>query len=93
MRGHNTRPHARLMRPTFLGMDATKRSFDLQATWVVDVFYLFFDMSPIGVCTIEHWHVSGRLVHELNACTVGCDTEYYVRSKLMHGFYLYIQIY
>ena len=49
MRGqpiYDTRPHARLP-PSFLCMDdlTTERSFDLQATWVIDVF---------GLCL---WHV------------------------------------
>ena len=30
----------------------------------------FFDMLSMVVCTIRHWETSGRLVQELNACTV-----------------------
>ena len=49
MRGQpwqNTRPHARLQ-PILLSMDAsadlaTERSFDSQATWVIDVLDISF---------------------------------------------------
>ena len=30
-----------------------------------------FDMLYKGVCTTQHWQTSGRLMHELNVCTVG----------------------
>ena len=46
-RKRNTRLHTRLP-PSFLGMDAciddiaTEHSFDSKATWVIDVFGLFF---------------------------------------------------
>ena len=61
---HNTRPHVRLP-PSFLDMDdlTTERGFDLQATWVIDVLGLFFDMS---VCTTRHWQMFGRQLQELN---------------------------
>ena len=60
-------PHARL--PPFPGhgcMDdlTVERSFDLQATRVIDVLDLFFDMLSM------HWRRTGRLVQELNVCTV-----------------------
>ena len=46
-------------------------SYDLQATWVVDVQMAYFcDILSMGVCTTRHWKTSGRLVQELNACTV-----------------------
>ena len=48
----------------------TKRRFESQATWVIDVFGSFSDMLPIGVCTTRHLETSGRLVQELNVCTV-----------------------
>ena len=44
----------------------TERNFDLQATWVIDVPGLFFDMFSMGVCTTRHWEVSGRPVQELH---------------------------
>ena len=48
--GHNTRPHARLQ-PILLGMDdsdylTTERSFDSQATWVIDVIGIFLTGYP-----------------------------------------------
>ena len=48
----------------------TERSFDSQATWVIDVLYLLFDMLSMGVCTTMHWQLSSRLVQELNVGTV-----------------------
>ena len=35
-----------------------------QATWVIAVLGLFFDMLCIGVCATRHWSTSGRLVQE-----------------------------
>ena len=29
-----------------------------------------FDMLSMGVCKTRHWQTSGRLVQELNACTI-----------------------
>ena len=49
----------------------TERSFDLQATRVIGILGLFFDMfSTMGVCTTRHCQTSGRPVQELNVCTV-----------------------
>ena len=48
----------------------TERSFNSQATCVVDVLGLFFDMLSMGFCTTGHWQTSGRLVQELNIRTV-----------------------
>ena len=53
----------------------TECSFDLQATWVIDVLDLFHDMISMNVCATRQWHTSGRLVQELNACTVGLSKE------------------
>ena len=72
MRGqlaHNTRPHARLP-PSSQGMGAwmtsqTYCSFYSQATWVIDVLGLFFDMLPMDATTYNQ-----ALVQELNVCTV-----------------------
>ena len=30
----------------------------------------FFDMLDVVICTTGHWQTSGRLVQELNVCTV-----------------------
>ena len=48
----------------------TERSFDSLATCVIGVLGLFFAMFAMGVCTTRHWQTSGRLVQELNVCTV-----------------------
>ena len=48
----------------------TQRSFDSEAMWGIDVLGLFVDMLSMGVCTTTHWQTSGRLVQELNVCTV-----------------------
>ena len=47
------------------------RSLKLQATWVIDVFGLFCICYPWVVFTSRHLQMSGRLVKELNICTVG----------------------
>ena len=47
----------------------TEFSFDLQATWVIDVLGLFYDMLSMDICTTMYWEMSGRLVQELNVCT------------------------
>ena len=36
----------------------TERSFDSQATCVIDAFGLFFDLLSMGVCTARHWQTS-----------------------------------
>ena len=77
MRGqprHYRWPDAQLL-PQFPGhgcMDdlTTERSFDLQATWVIDVLGKFFDMLSMGFCTTRRCQTSGRLVQELSVCTV-----------------------
>ena len=48
----------------------TARIFHSQATWVIGVLHLYFDMLHIGVCTIRHWHTTGLLVQKLNICTI-----------------------
>ena len=39
-------------------------------TWVIDVFGLFFDMLSMGDFTTRLWQTTGRLVQELDVCTV-----------------------
>ena len=56
---HNIRPHGQLP-PSFLEHGClddltTERNFDSQATWVIDMFGIFFDMLPMSVCTTRHW--------------------------------------
>ena len=48
----------------------TEGSFDLQAMCILDALGLFFDMLCMGVCATRYWQPSGRLVQELNSCTV-----------------------
>ena len=48
----------------------TELGFDLQDTWVIHVLVLFFDMSSMGYGTTRHLRTFGRLVLELNSCTV-----------------------
>ena len=57
----------------------TERSFDSQAPWVIDVLRIYVDILPLSVCTTRYWKTSGRLVQELNACTVACDAHKQVR--------------
>ena len=47
-----------------------EHSLDSQATWVT-VFGLFCGILSMGVCTTRHWQTTGRLVQDLNVCTVG----------------------
>ena len=54
----------------------TKRSFDMQATCVIDVLDLFFGMLSMGVCIARHWQTSGRQVQKLSACTLLQDCSY-----------------
>ena len=74
--GHNTRPHTRLP-SSFLVTDnlKTECSFGLQATCVIGVPGLFFDMLFMSACTTRYWQTSGRLVQVLNECTVHIQTK------------------
>ena len=52
----------------FLGYGCRKdlitiHTFDLQSTWVIDMLF-------VDVYTTRQWQTSGRLVQELNVCTV-----------------------
>ena len=69
---HNTRLHA-LVPPRFLGMDdlTIEHSIDLQATWIIGVLGICFDLLFLSVCTTKLWQTSGRMVQELNVCTAG----------------------
>ena len=48
----------------------TLRRFHLQATSVIGGAGLFFEMLSMCVCTTRRQQTSGRLVQELNVCTV-----------------------
>ena len=48
----------------------TEHGFDSQATCYIDVPGFFFDTLSMGVCTTRLWQTPGRLVQELNVCTV-----------------------
>ena len=48
----------------------TVRCFDSQAAWVIDVLDLCFDMLSMDVCTTRYSQTSGRLMQELNVCTI-----------------------
>ena len=56
----------------FLGIDdlTNERSFYSQATCVIDVLGLLFYILSMGVCTNRLWQTTGRIVQELNVCTV-----------------------
>ena len=63
----------------------TERSFYSQATWVFDVR----GMLSKRICTIRHWQTSGRLVQELNVCTVGTSlkcTQLRLEKALVNSF-------
>ena len=72
--GHNTQPHVRLQ-PSFQGVDAwitSKLNEALACKSRESLMSLadIFDMPSMVVCTTRHWQTSGRLVQELNVCTV-----------------------
>ena len=48
----------------------SERSFDSQATGVIDLLDSFLDMIPNDVCTTGPWETSGHLVQELSVFTV-----------------------
>ena len=62
----------------------TERSFDSQATWVIDVLGLCFDLLCVDVFTTRHWQMSGRLVQESNICTV--QLRYLISALIYHGY-------
>ena len=72
--GDNTRPYARLP-PSCVGMGVWMTS-QLKVSLIRKLHGSLmcsahdFDMLFMGVCTTEHWQTSGRLVQELNVCTV-----------------------
>ena len=41
---------------------------------VIDVLGLFFDVLSMGFYTTRHWQTSGRLVQELDVCTVSVSS-------------------
>ena len=57
---------------SFLCMEdvTTERSFDSQATWVIEVLGILFEMLSVGVCINGHWQMPCQLLQELNVCTV-----------------------
>ena len=83
--GHNTRPYARLP-SRILGMDAWTTS-QLNVALVSKLrgplmcLAYFFDMLSMVVCTTRHSETSGRLVKDLNACTVA---NFFVGNKFTH---------
>ena len=64
----------------------TELSIDFQATWVIDVLGIFFDLLSLGVCTTSHWQMFGRLMQKLNVCTLNV-TEYCKYSKYIQDFF------
>ena len=84
--GHNTRLHAPLPH-SFLGMGALITS-QVNVTLIrklrgslVCLAY-FFNMLSMDVCTTRHWQTYGRLVQELNVCTVGVFVGYFNKMYL-----------
>ena len=77
--GHNTQPHARSP-SSFLGKDAWMTS-QLKVAFIHKLrgssmcMAHFSDMLSIGVCRTRHFKTSGRLVQELNICTVATNDD------------------
>ena len=80
--GHDTRPHARSpscwQSSGHGSVDdrAAKHGFDSKLRWPLMCLAYFFDIQSICVYTTRHWQTSGRLVQELNVCTVAVFCEY-----------------
>ena len=75
--GHNTQPHAR-SQPSVHGIDAWITS-ELNEALVCKLRVSLMSMAdiltchPWSFCTTRHWQTYGRLVQELNVCTVAAD--------------------
>ena len=68
--GHSTRLHAQFP-PSFLDMDAcTTSQLNVALVRKLLCAWLIFDTLSISVCTTRHWQTSGKLVQEVNVCTV-----------------------
>ena len=68
-----------------------KRNSDLQDTWVIDVLDLAFHMLSMCVCKTRQWQTYGRLVQELNACTVHTCIHTYIDpidAGVQVGYYI-----
>ena len=63
----------------------TERRLYSQATWVIDLLGLIFDIFSMGAFTTRHWQTSGRLVQELNVCTAVCK-DYYTLAFLFYRY-------
>ena len=68
----------------------SERSFNSQATGVIDVLGLSFDM---GVCATRHWQTPGRLVQELNVCTVHTYIHTFIHTYINTYKHTYIPTY
>ena len=66
--GHNTQPNGRMLF-RFLDMDTWMTS-QMNVALIRKILGSFFDMLSMGACRTRHWQASGRLVQELNVCTV-----------------------
>ena len=72
--GHNTQPHASSP-ASFMGIDAwmttqLKVALISKLPWSFMCLAYFFDILSMGACITRYWQTSGRLVHELDVCTV-----------------------
>ena len=77
---HDCTPNCRLVSwPWIHNCEA----WNWQATWVTDVLGISVDMLPMSDSTIKHWQTSGRLVQELNACTVASTLLHQTNSKIV----------
>ena len=77
--GHDTRPHVRLP-PSFLGMNLWMTSqpnvvSNHKLPGSLACLAYVIDVLSMVVCTTRHWQTSGRLVQELNDCTVRIAAE------------------
>ena len=61
-----------------------EHDFDSQATGVIDVLGLYSAMLSTGVYTTRHWQTTGRLLQELNVCSVVSLGKIYDRRPDCH---------
>ena len=69
----------------------TKRSFDSQTIGSLVCLPYLFEILSMGVCTTRHKQTSGRLVQELNVCTVAVSGKVLNHSAIRAGPWKYVE--
>ena len=69
----------------------TERRFNSQAMRVIDMLGLFYDILFMVVCTTRYSQMPGRLVQELNVCTVLGKLVAYFQICIMSGNKIFLK--